>query len=241
MSAYNSVNGEWCGQNAGLLQHLLKDTWGFQGFVLSDFIFGMRDARTGILAGQDLEMPFKSLFDRDLKKLVEAGEVTVERVDKSVRRLLTQQLRFAAGRDPKAYTPDVIGCPQHRKLAREVAEKSVVLLKNEGGLLPFTGSERIAVIGNLAAIPNTGDGGSSNTNPDYVITPLEGLRERMGDRIAYDDGADCARAAKAAAAADAAVVVVGYTHRDEGEFVSPGQWRSFSSSFLPHRRMMRTR
>ena len=222
MSAYNSVNGEWCGQNADLLQGLLKDTWGFQGFVLSDFIFGMRDAKKGILAGQDLEMPFQSLYRRDLRGLLEAGEVAVERIEASARRILRQQLRFAQGRDPDAYPKEAIGCEAHRTLAREVAEKSIVLLKNEGGLLPLAATAKVAVIGRLADVANTGDGGSSNTHPAYVITPLAGLRERIGDRAVFDDGSDTTRAAAAAAQCDVAVVVVGYTHRDEGEFVSPG-------------------
>ena len=222
MSAYNSLNGEWCGQNADLLQHTLKDTWGFAGFVLSDFIFGMRDARKGILAGQDLEMPFQSLYRRDLKGLVESGSVPLERVEQAASRILRQQLRFAQGRDPAAYTPQTIGCEAHRNLAREVAERSIVLLRNEGGLLPLQGSEQIAVIGRLADTPNTGDGGSSNTHPAYVITPLEGLVERLGGNIVYDDGEDPARAAATAAQSDVALVVVGYTHRDEGESVSPG-------------------
>jgi beta-glucosidase len=221
MSAYNSLNGEWCGQNVDLLQHVLKDTWGFQGFVLSDFIFGMRDAKTAILAGQDLEMPFQSLYRRDLKRLIESGAVPVARIDEAAARILRQQLRFAQGRNPAAYTPETIGCQAHRQLAREVAEKSIVLLRNEGGLLPLRGTERMAVIGRLADVPNTGDGGSSNTHPAYVITPLQGLRERFSN-ILYDDGAAPARAAATAAGCDVALVVVGYTHRDEGEFVSPG-------------------
>ena len=80
------------------------------------------------------------------------------------------------------------------------------------------------MIGRLAAVPNTGDGGSSNTRPPFVITPLEGLRAVFGDRVAveHDDGADPARAAELARGADAALVVVGYTHDDEGEYVEPG-------------------
>ena len=81
MSAYNSVNGEWCGQNAALLTDILKREWSFEGFVMTDFIFGMRDAKKAALAGQDLEMPFQLHFQRDLKGLVERGEVPVERVD----------------------------------------------------------------------------------------------------------------------------------------------------------------
>jgi beta-glucosidase len=221
MTAYNSLNGEWCGQNASLIRDILKREWGFEGFTLSDFIFGMRDAKTAVLAGQDLEMPFHSLYTRNLERLVQTGEVPLEAVDDAVRRILGQQFRFAER--PGDYSPEVVGCEAHRALALEVAGKSIVLLKNDAGTLPLSGRERVAVIGRLADVPNTGDGGSSNTNPAYVVTPLEGLRARMpGANLTYDDGGDPARAAHLAAQADVALVVVGYTHADEGEFISPG-------------------
>jgi beta-glucosidase len=221
MTSYNSMNGEWCGQSALLIRDILKKQWGFAGFTLTDFIFGMRDAKTGALAGQDLEMPFRSLYVRDLQRLVESGEVPLELVDDSVRRILGQQFRFA-GRTGD-YSPEVVGCEAHRALALEVAEKSIVLLKNTAGVLPLRGQERIAVIGRLADVPNTGDGGSSNTHPAYVITPLEVLRECMpAASLTVDDGSDPRRAALVAAQADVALVVVGYTHLDEGEFISPG-------------------
>ena len=235
MSAYNSVNGEWAGQNRALLTDILKDAWGFDGFVVTDFIFGMRDAKTAALAGQDVEMPFALLFDRDLKGLVERGEVPVERVDDAALRVLRQQVRFGQGRDPRDYAPEVVGCEAHRKLARETAEKSIVLLKNEGGLLPLEGVRRIAVIGRLAEVPSTGDGGSSNTRPAYVVTPLEGLRAALGGTVSIDtdDGADPARAAAVAKKADVALVVAGYTHADEGEYIPPDIFAAFVPSFPP--------
>lgn len=235
MSAYNSVNGEWCGQNKMLLTDILKNQWGFAGFVLTDFIFGMRDAKKAALAGQDLEMPFQNLYHRFLKDLVEGGEVPVARIDDAVLRLLRQQVRFAQGRDPSDYTTEVVGCEAHRQLAREAAQKSIVLLKNEQNLLPLANVQRLAVIGVLADTPNTGDRGSSNTNPAYVITPLQGLREALGDgvTIEYNDGSDVARAAAAAQGADAVVCVVGYTHRDEGEFIAPDAMAQLMSLFPP--------
>src|SRR5271165_3058349 len=143
MSAYNSVNGEWCGQNAELLTGVLKSRWGFEGFVVTDFIFGMRDAGKAALAGQDVEMPFGLLFARDLKGLVEGGEIPLERVDGATLRILRQQVRFGQGRIPRDYGPETVGCEAHRKLAREAAQKSIVLLKNEGGLLPLQDIRRL--------------------------------------------------------------------------------------------------
>jgi len=235
MSAYNSMNGEWCGQNRELLTGVLKARWGFQGFVITDFIFGMRDAKKAALAGQDIEMPFGALYRRDLKGLVERGEVPRERIDDAALRILREQVRFGQGRDPRDYGPEVVGCEAHRRLAREAAQKSIVLLKNEGGLLPLRNERRIAVLGRLADTPNTGDGGSSNTRPSYVVTPLEGLRAALGDgvELVHDDGSDPERAAAAARGADAALIVVGYAHADEGEYIPPDIFAEFAPSFPP--------
>ncbi|HMB21675.1 MAG TPA: glycoside hydrolase family 3 C-terminal domain-containing protein [Anaerolineales bacterium] len=235
MSAYNSVNGEWCGQNYALLTEILKQQWGFQGFVMTDFIFGMRDSKKAALAGQDVEMPFDMIHRQHLKSLVERGEVPVERIDDAALRVLRQQIRFAQGRDPREYPLDVAGCEAHRKVAREAAEKAIVLLKNEGALLPLKKVEKLAVIGKLAAMPNTGDGGSSNTRPSYVVTPLQGLQEALEGKaeIVYDDGSDPAQAAQIASEADVVVLVVGYTHQDEGEYVSPDSMAELSKNFPP--------
>ena len=235
MSAYNSVNGEWAGQSRSLLTGILKEEWGFTGFVVTDFIAGMRDAKQAALAGQDIEMPFSLLYHRDLAGLIDRGEVPTARIDDAALRILREEVRFGQGRDPGAYAADRVGSPAHRKLAREVAEKSIVLLKNDGDLLPLGPIKRLAVIGRLAAVANTGDGGSSNTRPAYVVTPLEGLRSALGDACAvvHDEGADTRAAAMAAMGADAALVVVGYTHADEGEYIPPDQLSPFAASFPP--------
>ena len=104
-----------------------------------------------------------------------------------------------------------------------------MLLKNEGALLPLKNVRNVTLFGRLADIPNTGDGGSSSTQPATVITPLEGLRSAMAGGqliIKHDDGADLARTETAAKFSDVAIVVVGYDAHDEGEFVArePGPW-----------------
>ncbi len=235
MSAYNSMNGAWCGQNATLLTTILKEQWGFDGFVLTDFIFGMRDAKQAALAGQDLEMPFQNLFERGLKKLVEWGDVPLGRIDDAALRLLRQQIRFGQGRQPGDYSAEVLNCAAHRQLAREAAQKGIVLLKNEGDLLPLRNVRRLAVIGKLADTPNTGDRGSSNTNPAYVVTPLQGLQAAAGPEvtIVYDDGSDPLRAAAVAQAADVAICVVGYTSSDEGEYIAPDTMSQLAPLFPP--------
>lgn len=230
MSAYNSVNGEWCGQNQILLTDILKKQWGFDGFVLTDFIFGMRDAKKAALAGQDLEMPFQMHYHKGLKRLVKNSEVPPGRVDDAVLRLLRQQIRLVR---PGSYDLSLVGSESHRALAREAAEKSIVLLQNNGNLLPLQSLQKIAVIGRLADTPNTGDGGSSNTRPAYVVTPLEGIQTALKDKaeVLYDNGSDLERAKATAQAADAVVLVVGYTHEDEGEFIAPDTMRKLASRF----------
>jgi beta-glucosidase len=159
--------------------------------------------------------------------------VPLERIDDACLRLLRQQVRFGQGRDAADYGPEVVGSEQHRRLAREAAQKGIVLLKNENSLLPLREIKRLAVIGALADTPNTGDAGSSNTLPAYVVTPLQGLREALGDQaeIVYDDGSDPDRAAAAAQGADAVLCIVGYTHLDEGEFIAPDTMATFGPFF----------
>jgi beta-glucosidase len=121
---------------------------------------------------------------------------------------------------------DVLARPEHRALAREAAAKSIVLLRNEpvegSPMLPLTRAqlEKVAVIGRLGSIVNLGDGGSSDVWAPDVVTVLEGITAALpGVDVAHDDGADVAGAAAMARDADVALVVVGYTHVDEGEFI----------------------
>lgn len=232
MTAYNSVNGEWCGQNKALLTDILKNKWGFKGFVMTDFIFGMRDAKKAALAGQDVEMPFHMHFHQHLKGLVEADEVPIERVNDAVLRLLRQQLRLL---HPGEYGKEHLSSAANRRVAREAAEKSIVLLQNKEGFLPLKSIKKLAVIGRLANTPNTGDAGSSNTQPAAVITPLEGLRIALKGQaeVLFEDGSDPKRARTAAKEADAAVLVVGYTQLDEGEFLDPVAMQNLASLFPP--------
>ena len=230
MSAYNRCNGEWCGQNRTLLTEILKRKWNFRGFVMTDFIFGMRDARKAALAGQDLEMPFRMHYNEGLKGLVERGEVPESQIDDAVQRLLEQQIRLAHSGD---YRAENAGCERHREVALEVARKSIVLLKNHDDLLPIREVGRMAVIGKLAGIANTGDSGSSNTRPRHVVTPLEGIRLGFGQsaEIVYDDASDVARAAETARDADTVILVVGYTHHDEGEYIAPDTMQELAGLF----------
>lgn len=226
MSAYNSVNGEWCGQNHALLTTILRNEWGFEGFVISDFVFGLRDAVTSLRAGLDVEMPFAQQRAQHLPDAVMADPSLTEHVDRSVHRILTTQLRWAAAVDDTAPDPSVVASPAHLQLSREVATRAIVLLQNQpvddALVLPLNRAapRRVAVLGRLADVPNTGDDGSSHVRSPHVVTPLAGLRAALPDaQIVHDAGADVAVAAVAAQGADVAVVVVGYTAKDEGEYL----------------------
>jgi beta-glucosidase len=230
MSAYNAVNGACCGENRALLTEVLRDEWGFEGFVISDWIFGLRDAARSLAAGLDVEMPYRMVRARDLPGALERGEVSWADVDRAVTRLVGTLLRF----DPVLAGPPpdraVIGSAGHRALAGVVAGRACVLLRNEPvagePVLPLDpgAGGGIAVVGALAATVNLGDGGSSDVWALDCVTLLDGIRSAAEDRaVAYLDGSDPAAAAAAAARADVAIVVAGTTYRDEGEYIGdPG-------------------
>ena len=222
MSAYNSVNGEWCGQSPALLTDVLRGEWGFEGFVISDWIFGLRDGPLSVRAGLDVEMPYRMIRTQSVPGALERGELEWADVDRAAERLISTLLRFDDVLSAPTPSADVLCSPQHRALAREVAARSVVLLRNEqvsgAPVLPLAPDVSLAVIGELAATVNLGDGGSSDVWDLDCRTVLDGVRAVMPD-AAYDDGSDVARAAEVAAGADVALVVVGYTFVDEGEYI----------------------
>lgn len=227
MSAYNRVNGDYCGENRVLLTEILKQEWGFEGFVMSDFFWGTHEGPAALAAGLDLEMPFRRHF-ADLRAALANAIISASRVDDAARRLLRQQVRFATEGEPERYGSKAVASPAHALLARTAAIESLVLLKNAAPFpksdptLPLLPSRvrSLAVIGTLAQQPNLGDHGSSRVRPPYVVTPWQGLREAYPDaKLHYDPGHSAARAARLAATCDAAVVVVGLTFKDEGEYI----------------------
>lgn len=228
MSSYNSVNGEWAGQNPELLTRVLRDDWGFEGVVITDFMWGMRDGTAALRAGLDVEAPFAQQRVAHLADDLAAGRASWDDVERAALRTLSTQLRHYAARAATPGADDVAG-PAHRALAREVAGRSVVLLRNEpvagAPVLPLdaAGLRRVAVLGRLADLPNTGDHGSSDVRAPEVVTTLAGLRAALPDAdVDHVVEADPDAAARRAAGADVAVVVVGYTAEDEGEFVDGG-------------------
>ena len=225
MSAYNSVNGEFAGQNRTLLTDILRGDWGFTGFVTTDWVFGHYDAVKGVQAGLNVEMPFRNYYTEEaLRAGIDAGEITEAQIDTLVRQSLRTRLPYATVPPEHDYTPAIILDPKHVALARDAAEQSMVLLKNDGAALPFDLSpgQTVAVIGRLADVENTGDQGSSDATPPYVVTPYEGVAafaKTRGAEAVLDDGADLETARALAARADYVVLVAGYTFEDEGEYI----------------------
>ncbi len=221
MSAYNRLRGEYCGQSEYLLTRILRREWGFQGFVSSDWVWGIHETEAAIAAGMDVEMPRAKYYGRRLIEAVRSGRVPESMVDRSALAVIRTKLAYAARPDRLTYDRRWTVCGEHVELARETAEKSFVLLKNEAATLPLNRDEieKIAVIGKLAAADNLGDRGSSSVSPPYTVTLLEGVRSHLQGvaEVSFADGSDLLRARALAEAADAVLLVVGYEHGDEGE------------------------
>ncbi len=226
MSAYNRVRGQWCGHNDYLLNQILNGDWGFKGLVMSDFIWGVRDTVEAANSGMCIEMYATQYFGERLVEAVKDGKVEESRIDAAVKRILRQKIRFSFIGDKNLYSDDKMGSREHAALALEVSEKSTVLLRNDG-ILPLDRDivKKITVIGKLAVEPNTGDlKGSSAVFPPYVVTPLQGLVNEVGDsvEVRYSDGRTPHQAQELSKNADAVVIVAGLTSLDEGEFITNG-------------------
>ncbi len=233
MSAYNKVNGEHCGHNYHLLTEILREDWGFKGFVTSDWIEGIRNGVKAANAGMDVEMPLSMHYGKNLIEAVKNGKVKETQIDKMAQRIIRTKLKFVTRKDPITYTPDMVANEKHRLLAREVAEKSMVLLKNERTVLPLDPGKikKLAVIGRLAAVGNTGDHGSSYFKPPYVITPLKGIRNYVGKNtdILYSDGQNVNEAKNMASQADAVIIIAGLDYHDEGEYITSGKGKQIGT------------
>ncbi|MBO3749188.1 glycoside hydrolase family 3 C-terminal domain-containing protein [Streptosporangiaceae bacterium NEAU-GS5] len=224
MTAYNSVNGEWAGQNRYLMTEVLREQWDWPGITVSDFIWGLRDAAASLEAGLDLEEPFAQQRAMHLRDQLDAGQTSWDMVERSGIRLLAAQVRSYAGRAGGDFGPQTMATAESRALARTVAARAMVLLKNDHGTLPLDPAEvtSIALIGRLATATNMGDHGSSDVRAPSHVTPLEGITAAFPDaEITVVTGDDPAEAAAAARAAQVAIVVAGYDALDEGEYVGP--------------------
>jgi beta-glucosidase len=221
MSAFNSVNGQLCGENETLLKRILKEEWRFDGFVLSDFVFGTHP--NSLVNGLDLEMPLPIVF-RTLLDDVRTGNVPETAVDEAVRRMVRKKIQHRLD-EPSPVDERVIASEEHLAVAKDAATEGSVLLKNESDALPLDTATltRIAVVGLLADMANIGDTGSSSVRPSFVVTTLQGIQDFVGSEMAVDhiDKDDLeAEDLALIEAADAVIVVTGLTAEDEGESIA---------------------
>jgi beta-glucosidase len=180
MTSYNRLNGTFTSEHPWLLQQVLRDEWGFDGIVMSDW-FGSHSTVETINAGLDLEMPGPARDRGD--KLVQAlmdGKVDAETVKATARRILVLLERVGAFADPTLHDERAEDKAHHRALIRKLGAEGAVLLKNDG-ILPLNKSalDRIAVLGPNAAEARVMGGGSAQINAHYKVSPLEGIRATL--------------------------------------------------------------
>ena len=217
MGAYNKVNGTYCCESKYLLTDILRNKWGFEGFTISDFFFGIYDGARSLKAGLDIEMPYTFKY-ATLSHRLKKGDITEKDVDASVERILRAMIKTLC--DYKQYPKSVILSKEHTSLAREVAAKGTVLLKNKDCVLPVKSGAKVAVVGRYANKINTGDHGSSNVFSPYTVTAYQGIKVRFGaQNVSLYNGCDPKKAVEAAESSDYIVVCVGSDWLQEGEFL----------------------
>ena len=189
MAAYNKVKGWWCSENDMLLNQILRKEWGFAGMVISDW-GGTHSTVNAIKNGLNVEMPDKKYFGKALLDSVKAGLVSEEIINQRVREILRVRLAIKPVPENEA-NKEVTSQPAQQKIAYNVASKSIVLLKNDGVLpLQLGNKPIIAVIGANATQKMATGGLGAGVKTLYEITPLEGLKARIGDKaqIIYAQG-----------------------------------------------------
>ncbi len=185
MSAYNIVNGHHCSENKHLLTDILKNDWGFKGFVVSDWV-SVYSTVNAANAGLDLEMPVGIHFAKDsLLQAIKDGKITEETINDKVSRLLRAMFSIGLFDGERIADTTVLHSDAHKQLTLKAAESGIVLLKNQNNILPLDNSKlkSIAVIGPNSDVCQSGGGGSSLVIPYYKVSPLEGITKRAGNSI----------------------------------------------------------
>jgi beta-glucosidase len=246
MAAYNGVNGQWCTENDHLLTEILRDDWGWKGFVVSDWWATKGHGDVSMNAGLDIEMPDKAAFQQ-LPSAVQQGRVMASRIDEAASRILNARIKWKELTNEyknSAENSGIVNEQSHKDLARETEEKGAVLLKNDG-ILPLGSKatdlgfgsaavKSIIFLGPDATLPDStkvhtanaasglGDRGSSDTNAPYSVSFLKGIQTRAGSGITVTQSGNAADAGKA----DVAIIPVSMAHEDEGEAFDGGKDRT---------------
>lgn len=223
MCSYNRLNGVYTSENPWLLTQVLRDDWGFDGIVVSDW-GAVNNRVDGVAAGLDLEMPASNgRTDVQLVAAVKAGELDESALDTVADRML----HLVRKAQERAIVDGPLDVDAHHALAREVAGRAIVLLKNDGALLPLNPSTKIAVIGAFAETPRYQGTGSSQINPTRLDTALQEIRALSHADVAFSPGFTVdgsgdaaelrANAVVAASAAETVVLFIGMPLQDESE------------------------
>jgi beta-glucosidase len=234
MCSYNRINGTYACENPFTLNKVLKQDFGFDGFVMSDW-GGTHSTVPAANAGLDMEMNVSpgTYFTAPLKAAVQSGQVPMARLDDMVLRIVRAMFRIGIFDHPASAEPGAFGAdvrrPEDLALARTISEQGTVLLKNDAGALPLSGQgQKVAVIGPGAGAQGAAqfyNGGGSGHIPEFgsktdVVSPLQGITQRaqaQGDTVLYADGSSQADAVVAASAADVAIVFVGAQDSEGGD------------------------
>ncbi|MGA9350535.1 MAG: glycoside hydrolase family 3 C-terminal domain-containing protein [Anaerolineae bacterium] len=185
MASYNKINGTFASENPYTLISILREEWGFEGLVMSDW-FGTKSTAASVKGGLDLEMPGPPVWRGEkLLQAFQAGEVDEATIDESVRRLLGVIVKSGAFEDAEDRPERAVDKPEHRALARQVAAEGIVLLKNDRNVLPLSTDKvkSLAIIGPNAKGARIMGGGSSHVTPHYAVTPFDGIANRVGDAV----------------------------------------------------------
>lgn len=222
MCAYNQVNGVFCSDHHRLLNEILREEWGFEGLVVTDW-GAMNDRVEGLKAGLDLEMPGSGgLNDALIVKAVQEGNLeqkTLDRIALRVLELIVKSTDTITKRDS-------FDREEHHQFAREVAAQSMVLLKNDNKALPLSDSASVAIIGQFAAAPRYQGAGSSQVTPTKIATFKDAMNAKLGQDVSFaqgylDDGSSnnelIGEAVELAKRVDSAVIMVGLPNSYESE------------------------
>src|SRR4051812_7201185 len=232
MSAYNRVRGVYATENRYILNDILRDEWGFQGYVQSDF-WSCRSAAGSLNAGMDHEMPdAKWLNETNVKNALEDTSLEIQTVDRALIRRYTQMFRF--GQFERPYKPGEIDAKGHGAISRKIGSQTAVLLKNDGGMLPLDPKAygSIVIIGQSEFVDDAcnGGGGSSKVAPLYTVPPVEGMQNvlqglgsdaKVSKVTVAKDLSNLEEAKSAATEADVVILMPGLVATEGADLPSP--------------------
>ena len=246
MSAYNLINGDHASESDLILNRILKDRWGFPFMVMSDW-GSIHNSEKAIEAGNDLCMG-NDKYKNDLSNLVNSGNVSEEIIDLSVNKVL--KTKMLSGLMDSSYPqPDQskANSPEHQQLCREADQKAIVLLKNQGDILPLPKDKKIALIGPSANKAQINIFGSSNVTPPYTVSTREGVENKIGAEyvnytkgcdILSDDTSGFKEARTIARQSNYVVFVGGLDETVEGEGYGDGGDRKNNTIQLPEKQQL---